>query len=154
MDYAKAEGVSLHPTQITVTPQIAEGGQLVLDYAVSLSTFVGAASSPTLPPPRQENSLKSIATVPDGYTVVVGGLQVQGESETQSRVPILGSIPLLGALFKDQSATKNRTRFYVFLRCNVMRANNFEDLRFAGRKDLAVAGVDEGLPKLAPRIMR
>jgi type II secretory pathway component GspD/PulD (secretin) len=141
-------------TQITVTPQIAEGGQLVLDYSVSLSTFVGAASSPTLPPPRQENSLKSIATVSDGYTVVVGGLEVQNEAETQARVPILGAIPLVGELFKDQSATRSKTRFFVFLRCNVMRASGFEDLKYASQRDIADAKVDDGLPKLKPRIMR
>lgn len=141
-------------TQITVTPQIADGGQLVLDYSISLSSFVGAASSPTLPPPRQQNSLKSVATVPDGYTVVVGGLEIASESEATSRVPLLGRIPLLGALFSDRSTSENKTRFYVFLRCNVIRASGFEDLKYASRKDLAAAKVDDGMPELAPRIMR
>ena len=141
-------------TQITVTPQIADGGQLVLNYSISLSSFVGAASSPTLPPPRQENSLKSIATVPDGYTVVVGGLDVSSESEGQSGVPLLGEIPLLGALFRDRSTSHDHTRFFVFLRCNVMRANNFEDLKFMSKGDLATAKLDDGAPTLEPRIIR
>jgi len=141
-------------TQITVTPQIAAGGQLVLDYSISLSSFVGAASIPTLPPPRQENSLKSVATVPDGYTVVVGGLEIATESEATSRVPLLGSIPLLGALFRDNLTNGNKTRFYVFLRCNVMRASGFEDLKYASQRELAAAKVDDGMPKLEPRIIR
>ena len=141
-------------TQITVTPQIAEGDLLVLDYTVSFSSFVGESSDPSLPPPRQENSLHSIATVPDGYTVVVGGLEVENEAEAVSRVPILGSLPLVGALFRNTSTTRNKSRFFVFIRANVLRASGFEELRYLSRADLDVAGVDDGMPTLEPRIIR
>jgi len=141
-------------TQIEVTPQIASGGQLLLDYSISLSSFTGVPSDPSLPPPRQQNKLKSVATVPDGYTVVVGGLELTTDSNMRSSVPILGDLPLIGALFSSQSKSENRARFFVFLRCNVMRATGFEDLKYATQKDLAVAAVDDGQPKLKPRIMR
>jgi general secretion pathway protein D len=141
-------------TQIEITPQIASGGQLLLDYSVSLSSFTGVPSDPALPPPRQQNKLKSIATVPDGYTVVVGGLEVTTETKSRSSVPVLGDIPLVGALFSTQSKTENKARFFVFLRCNVMRASGFEDLKFASQQDLADAAVDDGQPKMKPRIMR
>ena len=44
-------------TTVEVIPEITEGDQLRLDYSISLSTFVGEASDPTLPPPRQQNRL-------------------------------------------------------------------------------------------------
>ncbi|MCC6675510.1 MAG: hypothetical protein IT436_00065, partial [Phycisphaerales bacterium] len=44
-------------TVVTIKPQIAEGDHLLLDYSVSLSAFLGAASNPNLPPPKQENSV-------------------------------------------------------------------------------------------------
>ena len=141
-------------TQIAVTPQIAAGDQLIVDYSISLSSFTGAAADPALPPPRQENKLKSIATVPDGYTVIVGGLEITTDSRGRAQVPILGSIPILGALFGSRSANEDKTRFYVFLRCNVMRSANFEDLKFASKNALDAAQVDDGWPKLEPRIMR
>jgi len=141
-------------TQIQVTPQIASGGQLVLDYSISLSSFTGVPSDPALPPPRQQNKLKSVATVPDGFTVVVGGLEVATDSKGRSSVPILGDIPLLGALFGSQTKSETKTRFFVFLRCNVMRATGFEDLKYASQRDIADARVDDGLPRLKPRIMR
>ncbi len=141
-------------TSVQVTPQITDGDQLLIEYQVSLSTFVGDSSDPTLPPPRQETKLASQATVPDGYTVVVGGLEVEAETEAESRVPWLGSIPLLGNLFKSQSKTSTRSRFFVFLRCSVLRSASFEELRYMSRPALAAAGVDDGLPVVEPRVIR
>jgi general secretion pathway protein D len=141
-------------TQISVTPQITEGDQLLLDYSISLSSFVGAAADPALPPPRQENKLQSIVTVPDGYTVVVGGLEVKSESKASTRVPLLGEIPLLGALFANQSKTVNKARFFVFIRTSVMRSASFDDLRYASVSDLAEARVEDGWPRLEPRLIR
>src|SRR5262245_40891716 len=61
-------------TTISVKPQIAKGDHLILEYAVSLSAFVGESSDAGIPPPRQQNNLRSVVTLPDGYTVVVGGI--------------------------------------------------------------------------------
>lgn len=141
-------------TEISVTPRITEGDELLIDYTITLSSFVGDAASPTLPPPRQQNKLKSQATVPDGYTVAVGGLEVETEGTTSSRVPLLGSIPLVGALFSSQSRTKTRSHFYVFLRTSVLRAQEFEDLRYVSEADLRAARVEDGWPKLEPRVIR
>ncbi len=141
-------------TSITVKPQVAEADQILLEYTVSLSTFVGQAADPTLPPPRQENRLQAVATIPDGSTVVVGGLEIETQTEGESRVPWLGAIPLLGNLFKDQSKTMSKSRFFVFLRCSVMRAESFEDLRWASAPVLAEAGLDDGWPRLEPRVIR
>ncbi len=141
-------------TQINVTPRITEGDELSLDYTITLSSFVGDAASPALPPPRQQNMLKSTATVPDGYTVAVGGLEIETEGTSSSRVPLLGSIPILGALFSNQSKTKTKSHFYVFLRTSVLRSDTFEDLRYASGSDLAAAKLDDGWPKVQPRVIR
>lgn len=141
-------------TQISVTPQIADGDQLVLDYTISISAFVGSPPSPELPPPRQENRLKSIVTIPDGFTVVVGGLEIGSESNVSSQVPLLGRLPLIGALFANRTATDNKSRFFVFLRATVLRDDRFEDLKHLSVLDLATAKIDDGWPVLAPRVIR
>jgi general secretion pathway protein D len=141
-------------TSVQVTPQITDGDRLLVQYQVSLSTFVGEATSETLPPPRQETKLASQATVPDGYTVALGGLEVETETEGESRVPFLGSLPIVGALFKSQSKTTTKSRFYVFLRCSVLRSASFEDLRYLSAPALAAAGVDDGIPVVEPRVIR
>jgi type II secretory pathway component GspD/PulD (secretin) len=141
-------------TSVQVTPQITDGDQLLVQYQVSLSTFVGSSSNPTLPPPRQETKLASECTVPDGYTVALGGLEIEAETEAESRVPVLGSIPLLGELFKNRAKTLAKSRFFVFLRCSVLRSASFEDLRYLSAPMLAAAGVEDDLPVVEPRIIR
>lgn len=141
-------------TVVTVKPQVADGDQIVMDYSVALSTFVGKSADPVLPPPRQQTKLQSVVTIPDGHTVVVGGLEVGNETDGRSQVPFLGSVPLLGKLFQSRSQSANRSRFFVFLRCTVLRSATFEDLRFLSALDLAAVGAEDGWPKLEPRIIR
>lgn len=141
-------------TVVTIKPQIAEGDHLVLEYSVSLSSFLGAASSPTLPPAKQQNRVQSVATIPDGSTVAVGGIDLDNESKTTSQVPFLGNIPLLGEAFKNRNTSSNRSRFFVFIRANVLRGRGFEDLKYLSARDMEAAGVSDGWPEVEPRIIR
>ena len=141
-------------TVVTIKPQIAEGDYLVLEYSVSLSSFLGAASSPTLPPAKQQNRVQSVATIPDGSTVVVGDIDLETESKTTSQVPFLGDIPLLGEVFKNRNTTNNRSRFFVFIRANVLRGRGFDDLKYLSMHDLEAARVPDGWPEVEPRFIR
>ncbi|MEL6396634.1 MAG: secretin N-terminal domain-containing protein [Planctomycetota bacterium] len=141
-------------TQVTVTPQIAEGDYLVLEYDVSLSAFTGASTDPALPPPRQETSLASSATIPDGYTIALGGIEVVTDNEGETRVPLLGWIPLIGEAFKSRSQTSSRSRFFVFIRPTIMRENSFDALKYISDLTIEEYDVDDGWPEVAPRIIR
>ncbi len=141
-------------TKVTLRPQIGEGDHLLLEYSVSLSQFVGDSADPAIPPPRQESNLTSVATVPDGYTVVVGGLETLTETEAVSQVPLLGDLPLIGELFKNRSTSTTRAHFYVFVRVNILRQNGFEDLKYLSDRDAFAAGVDDGWPQVKPRVIR
>jgi general secretion pathway protein D len=140
-------------TVVTIKPQIAEGDHLLLDYSVSLSAFLGAASSPTLPPPRQQNRVQSVATIPDGFTVVVGGIEVQNQASTTAQVPVIGSIPLLGELFKNRNKLQNRSKFFVFVRPTILRHQGFEDLKYASEQATGAVMLDDGFPDVEPRII-
>ncbi len=141
-------------TQVTVTPQIAAGGHVRLEYSVSLSTFVGESASASLPPPRQQTSISSTATIPDGYTVAVGGIEVNTDGDAETRVPVLGSIPLIGELFKNRSRSNSKSKFYVFIRAEVLRSPTFADLRFLSDQQANEAEIDDGWPEVAPRLIR
>ena len=141
-------------TVVTVTPQIAEGDHLLLDYSVEISSFVGDSADPSLPPPRQQNQLKSIVAIPDGHVVAVGGLQIEGDVQGTSQVPLLGDIPLIGEAFKSRSNTKTRSRFYVFIKADILRQGGFEDLKYLSEVATAEAGIDDGFPVNEPRVIK
>lgn len=141
-------------TQVTVTPHIAEGDHLVLEYNVTLSAFVGESSDPNLPPPRQQTMLQSVVTIPDGYAIAVGGLEVVSEAEAVSQIPLLGDLPIIGELFKNRSRSQSRSRFYVFIRANVLRHDGFEDLKYLSDREAVAADFDDGWPVLEPRVIK
>jgi len=147
-------------TTVSVRPQIAEGDHLVLEYSVAISNFVGESIDPTIPPPRQQNTLQSLVTIPDGYTIVVGGLEIVTDAEGESRIPFLGALPGVGELFKNRSKSATRSRFFVFIRPTVLRHNGFEDLKYLSdqnRDALAIPDADvpnfRG-PEVEPRVIR
>ena len=141
-------------TTINVRPQIAEGDHLVLEYSIVLSTFVGAASAPSLPPPRQQNNLNSIATIPDGYTVALGGLETNSRTQASSRVPLLADLPLVGRLFRSNSNVSTHSRFYVFIRASILRSTDFQDLKFISDVDAHHADIDPRWPEIEPVLIR
>lgn len=147
-------GTSDAGTQVSVTPQIAEGDHIVLQYAISLSSFTGDSADPALPPPRQDNSITSRATIPDGFTIAIGGIEVTTEAEGVTQVPVLGWIPGIGELFKSRSTSTSRSRFYAFIRANVLRDTAFEDLKYLSEIELDDAGLDDGWPVVEPRVIR
>jgi general secretion pathway protein D len=136
-------------TILTITPQIAEGSHLILDYSVELSSFTGEATS-ILPPPSREDSVSSSVTIPDGYTVVVGGLEDRSITETVNKVPLLGDIPWLGELFKSTQKGNNRNRLYIFVRASIERSTSFEKLKYWSDEALGETTIESGLPDLQP----
>ena len=141
-------------TQISVTPQIAEGDFLVLTYDVGLSAFIGEATSEGLPPPSQNTSISSVATIPDGYAIVVGGLELLTDSDADTKTPLLGDIPILGNLFKSQTQSLSNTRFYLFIRASILRNPAFEQLKYISDRAVEESGADIGWPTVRPKVIR
>ena len=141
-------------TTINVSPQIAAGDHIVLDYSFTLSSFVGESSSDGVEPPTQQTSLNSIATIPDGYTIALGGIESASIGDSVTKTPGLSALPIIGDLFKSQSDSTSRSRFYVFIRATVMRSTSFEYLKYISEDLADEAGVDDGWPEVEPRIIR
>lgn len=141
-------------TTISVKPQIAQGDHLILTYSINLSSFVGTSAGAGLPPPKQQNGVDSVATIPDGHVVVVGGLELFSDSKGTSQIPGLGDIPLLGEAFKNRTKNVSRTRFYVFIKASVLRNQRLEDLKYLSTIDAASMSVSDGFPVVKPRIIR
>jgi type II secretory pathway component GspD/PulD (secretin) len=92
-------------------------------------------------------------TIPGDTTIVVGGIKVDAKSSTVSKIPLLGDIPLIGNLFKDQSKNSSTTRLYVFITPRILRDPHFQDIRLLTQGPLAEAGLATDIPPLEPVIM-
>lgn len=140
-------------TELTVKPQISEGGYLRLKYEAKLSSFTGTATA-NLPPPKQENTIKSDSvTVPSDTTVVVGGLTFDSKTKTVGKVPLIGDIPLVGLLFQDRNTNNRKTTLYIFLTPRVLREPTFADLRLLTRGPRQVSGINDDVPALSPSVV-
>lgn len=139
-------------TTINVTPQISEGDHLKLTYSIELSTF-GEGGSDTTPPPRQRQQISSEITIPDGHTIIVGGLKRNDLTETVSRVPLLGEIPWVEYLFSSRSNNESDATLFVFIRPVILRDDAFEDLKYLSSRDLDQAGLPQDYPHSTPLLM-
>jgi general secretion pathway protein D len=141
-------------TEITVTPHISESDYLQLEYAITLSSFTGdpveQQDGTLLPPPLKEDTVESRVTIPDGSTIVVGGLNRRNFTESKDAIPLLGKIPLLEFLFSNRRSTESNTTLFVFLRPIILRDDRFEDLRFLSSQDIRRADVAGDDPPSEP----
>ena len=103
--------------KLAVTPQITPEGQVILSVMVNKDSL-GAIT----PDGREINTkeLKTQVLVENGGTVVIGGIYEEEESTQVAKVPVLGDLPMLGALFRSSTRESKRTELLVFLTPKVM----------------------------------
>ncbi len=140
-------------TTVTLTPHIAEGDHLQLEYAISINSF-GEGGGDGLAPPRSTNALQSEVTIPDGHTIIVGGLNRVDSTETIRRIPILGELPVIEYLFSDRSTTDSESSLFVFIRPIILRDDRFRDLKYLSSQDLERAELPADYPASDPIAMR
>jgi len=140
-------------TLITVTPHISEDDHLLLEFSVEFSTFTGAPIPGQLPPPRQIDRVGSTVTVPDGQTVIVGGLQRNSESYSIRGIPYLEKIPLIRDLSTIRGNGLTTTSFFLFIRPVILRADKFEDLKHLSARDARIAEISDGYPVSQPLLV-
>jgi general secretion pathway protein D len=140
-------------TTVALTPHISQDDYLRMAYSLTLSSFSGATGG-SVPPPRQTNTVNSEVVIPDGYTIVVGGLKREDTSDTVSKVPLLGDIPGLGYLFSNLTKSKKESCLFVFIRPLILRDDQFKDLKYLSELDTAKAELPKGMPESEPMPMR
>jgi len=107
---------------LKITPQINEGSSVLLKISQEASSI--AASSQQVSSNDLITNKRTITTnvmVEDGGIIVLGGLISDEVRESKSQVPFLGSIPILGELFKTRSIDKVKTNLMVFIRPRILR---------------------------------
>jgi len=106
--------------KLTITPQINEGDSMLLEISQEISNIAqsaeGAADLIT-----NQRIIETTVIVDDGQILVLGGLLEDVLRESEQRVPVLGSIPILGALFRAQKTAMVKTNLLVFIRPKILR---------------------------------
>jgi general secretion pathway protein D len=104
---------------LRIKPQISEGGSVRMQIYQEVSSIQDTTNPAGII--TNKRSLESSVVVDDGQIIVIGGLVQDSTANTMEKVPLLGDIPLLGALFRYETRRQNKTNLMVFLRPLVMR---------------------------------
>lgn len=113
--------------KLTVRPQINSDGGVSLRIEQEVSAVSGPVN---IGVPDLTFSTREVSTsvlVDDGEILVISGLLDQAETDTVNKVPLLGDIPVLGRLFRDEGRSRVKTNLMIFLRPRIIR--NAEDAR-------------------------
>ena len=106
---------------LRVRPQVGEGGTVRMTVFQENSSVDASSKSNTQGLTTNKSSIETTVVIDNGATLVLGGLLKDEFSNGDSKVPLLGDIPVLGNLFKSRSRSRNKTNLMVFLRPVVMR---------------------------------
>ncbi len=103
---------------LTVTPQITPDNNIIMDLAVSKDNVGQVISTGGLGgtvPSIDTRAVETQVLVADGQTVVLGGIYETERRETINKVPFLGDIPVVGALFRSTERVNNKAELLIFV---------------------------------------
>lgn len=135
---------------LKVTPQVNPRGDIKLTLAPEVSqrngeTTFGGAGGATIPIVATRKAITQVS-LRDGYTMGIGGLLSTTSNKSQQKVPVIGSVPVLGRLFRSDSRQSDVTNLIIFITAKTLSASGapieqvFESERVRGlqlrREDL------------------
>ncbi|MDB2562169.1 pilus (MSHA type) biogenesis protein MshL [Sulfurimonas sp.] len=131
---------------LDITPEISEDKTITLKInpSVSETTQDMSATSSTdrlMPPDLDRRQLSSVVTVRDGSRIILGGLISTKNTESSNQVPLLGSIPVLGYLFKYEESAKSTQELIIVIEPHIINKNNTT----LSLKDLGYRGLNEAM---------
>jgi general secretion pathway protein D len=148
-DLTVVNSVQLRDTGILlrVTPRIGKSGTVFVDVRQEVSNAITTETSDINSPTIQQRKIANTIAVQDGDSIVLGGLIRDSTSYSDSGVPFLKDVPVLGKLFGTTTRDDDRTELLVFLRPRILRSpaaarEMTEELRngFRGLGDLLTTG--------------
>jgi len=141
-------------TTIEVTPHISEDERLQLKYRITRNDFQGTSTTAGVPPARQTDEILSEVVIPDGHTLIVGGLNRLSENESLDSFPYLENIPVIKHLISNRTSEGRRTSLFIFLKPVILRDDKFEDLKYYSGRDVERATIPPDHPVSLPALIR
>lgn len=138
--------------RLKVKPQINEGNTVRLNIDQAVDNFSsGSAGQGDIV--TNQRTITTTVVVDDGKVLVLGGLIKDDLLENSQKVPLLGDIPLLGALFRSKTVQKIKTNLLIFLRPVILRdearAMALTNSKYKYIRDLQLEERKEGVPLLS-----
>jgi len=107
--------------KLTVTPHITTSKFITMEIDQKIDDLAGTTPQGDFQLPIiSKREAKTSVTVEDGQTIIIGGIMKDTTTKTTRKVPILGDIPLIGNLFRDDEKTTSRSELMVFLTPHVV----------------------------------
>ncbi|MGD9192064.1 MAG: type II secretion system secretin GspD [Desulfobacterales bacterium] len=121
---------------LKITPHVTEGRLVRMTISLEVTDIdqqATATTSSTLPV-TLKRTVDTTVIVKDSQTVVIGGLIDDATRKNESKVPVLGDVPILGWLFKNQRYENERTNLYVFLTPRVIKSPAEAEQVYKGKR--------------------
>ncbi len=100
--------------KLEITPWTGGDGEIIVEVRPEISTL--SAPDPTTGlPDKSSRSARTVVRVKDGETIIIGGLLQDEMRETRGKVPVLGSVPIVGRLFRTKKIVRTKTDLFVFI---------------------------------------
>jgi type IV pilus assembly protein PilQ len=109
------------PLRLSITPQITDAGTVVLRVVMENNSVNLALTNSLGTPGIDTQRMQTEVLVPDGGTTVVGGVLNDRESENVTRTPGLGSLPVVGNLFRRKAVSRNTDEILFFITPRIYR---------------------------------
>ena len=107
--------------ELEVKPQVNSSGAIKLALHQTVSSISGTVSSKNDDLILNKREIETTLTVDDGQIAVIGGLLDDNESRTLEKIPVLGDIPGLGALFRNKARSRTKRNLMIFIRPTILR---------------------------------
>jgi general secretion pathway protein D len=120
---------------LRVRPQINENGTIKMQIFQEVSNVDPATRTDLNGPTTNKRSIESSVLVEDGSVVMLGGLLQDDYSSSNEKVPVLGDIPVVGNLFKNEIRKRAKTNLMIFIRPVVLRDGIVTEAFAADRYD-------------------
>jgi general secretion pathway protein D len=106
--------------KLVITPQINDGNSMLLKISQEISN-IASSSAGAVDLITNERIIETTVIVEDGEILVLGGLLEDNLRESEQSVPILGAIPIIGALFRTRKTDKVKTNLMIFIRPKILK---------------------------------
>ncbi len=100
--------------KLEIIPWVSTDGEITVEIHPEFSTPVGSFD-PNVPPTISSRILDSTVRLKDGETIILGGLIQTTENDTKTKFPLLGSLPLVGRLFRSHTEDESTSELVIYL---------------------------------------